>query len=379
MRSGLSSIAAAVALAWSGTAAGAPVPDAVPIALLVDMSSGQTLYARNADRRFVPASITKVMTAYSAFGLIERGKLALTDRFTFSEAAADDWYRTGSTMFLDRGSETAVSDLLMGITTVSANDGSIVLAEGAAGSVEGWLALMNANAARLGMQQSHFGTPNGWPDEGRTFTTARDLSLLAREMIASYPALYARFFGNRGLRTNGIAQDNHDPITGRVEGADGIKTGFTNQAGWGFLGSAARDGRRLVMVVAASPSGRLRDDTARALMNWGFDAFATRALFGARQAVGTARVQDGEDRQVGLVAARPVTVSVPRGSAAELRLSVVYEGPLRAPVAAGETVAQLRIEIDGMQAALVPLVAETDVAKAGPFTRIVNAVRAVFS
>ena len=137
MRSGLSSIAAAVALAWSGTAAGAPVPDAVPIALLVDMSSGQTLYARNADRRFVPASITKVMTAYSAFGLIEQGKLALTDRFTFSETAADAWYRTGSTMFLDRGSETAVSDLLMGITTVSANDGSIVLAEGAAASVEG--------------------------------------------------------------------------------------------------------------------------------------------------------------------------------------------------------------------------------------------------
>lgn len=174
-------------LAIASPAHGAPVPGEVPIAMLVDMASGQTLYARNPDRRFVPASITKVMTAYTAFELMKQGKLAPGTRFTFSEAAADEWYRTGSTMFLDRGSETAVTDLLMGITTVSANDGSIVLAEGAAGSVDNWLDLMNAHADALGMHQSHFGTPNGWPDEGRTFTTARDLVTLAKALITEHP------------------------------------------------------------------------------------------------------------------------------------------------------------------------------------------------
>ncbi|ABC63334.1 D-alanyl-D-alanine carboxypeptidase [Erythrobacter litoralis HTCC2594] len=347
--------------------------------MLVDMASGQTLYARNPDRRFVPASITKVMTAYTAFELMKQGKLAPGTRFTFSEAAADEWYRTGSTMFLDRGSETAVTDLLMGITTVSANDGSIVLAEGAAGSVDNWLDLMNAHADALGMHQSHFGTPNGWPDEGRTFTTARDLVTLAKALITEHPGLYARYFGHRGLRTNGIAQDNYDPITGRIEGADGIKTGFTNQAGWGFLGSAERDGRRLVMVVAASPGMRSRDETARALMEWGFGAFDSRMLFRSGDTVGHARVQDGAEAAVPLMADRDIPVALPENANAEITLRIAYEGPLRAPVEQGEKVAQLAIFVDGREAARVPLAAKKAVAKAGPLQRIANAVRALWT
>src|SRR5690606_21431381 len=143
----------------------------------------------------------------------------------------------------------------------------------AAGTQENWLALMNANAAELGMRDTHFGTPNGWPDEGRTYTSARDLAILAEALTMRYPGLYRRFFGHSGMRYNGIAQDNHDPVTGVVEGADGMKTGYTRQSGYNFLGSAQRGSRRLVMVVAAAPTASIRNRTARDLLRWGFDAF----------------------------------------------------------------------------------------------------------
>lgn len=360
-------------------AAPAPVPEGVPIAMLVDLSSGQVLFARNPDRRFVPASIVKAMTVFSAFELIEQGKLEPTRSFVFSEAAAADWRRTGSTMFLEPGQKTSVNDLLLGITTVSANDGSVVLAEGVAGSVAGWVAIMNADARALGMTQSHFGSPNGFPDGGRTFTTARDLVTLARALTTEHAALYRRYFGHRGLRTNGFAQDNHDPLTGRVEGADGIKTGFTNQAGFGFLGSAEREGRRLVMVVAGVAEEALRDRTARALIEWGFDDFRSTRLFASGATVGVARVQDGEGAEVALKATHPIRYSVPREAGGKVTLAIAYDGPLRAPVTKGETVAELVIAAEGMEPSRVPLVAAENVAKAGFFQRIRNAFSGLIS
>lgn len=372
-------IVAAVAAAMPAAARPAPVPDDIPIAMLLDLSSGQVLYSRNADRRFVPASITKAMTVYTAFDLLDQGTLQPAQRFVFSEEAAEDWRRTGSTMFLEAGDETSVEDLLMAVTTVSANDGSIVLAEGAAGSLDGWLDLMNANARKLGMTQSHFGSPNGFPDGGRTFTTARDLVTLGQALTRGYPELYARYFGHRGLVTNGFAQDNHDPLTGRLEGADGIKTGFTNQAGFGFLGSAERDGRRLVMVVAGAAEEPLRDATARALMEWGFSNFSSDRLFEAGAIVGTAQVQDGSQSTVSLITGDPIHFSYPEGKAGTVRLSIRYEGPLRAPIKAGEQVAELQISVEGMDPSLVPLIAAEDVPQAGLFQRIANALRGLFA
>jgi serine-type D-Ala-D-Ala carboxypeptidase (penicillin-binding protein 5/6) len=354
-------------------AAPAPVPNEIPIVMLVDLSSGQVLYARNPDRRFVPASITKAMTVYSAFDLIERGKLKPEQSFVFSETAAKDWRRTGSTMFLEPGQRATADDLLLGITTVSANDGSVVLAEGVAGSLTGWVKLMNANARALGMTQSHFGNPNGFPDGARTFTTARDLVTLARALTTEHPQLYKRYFGRRGLNTNGFAQDNHDPLTGRVDGADGIKTGFTNQAGFGFLGSAQRGNRRLVTVVAAAAEEPLRDETARALIEWGFANFRSAQLFARDARVGAARVQDGESAEVALKTQHPIRFSVPQETEGRVKLAIAYDGPLRAPVKAGETVAELVITAEGMAPSRVPLVAAENVAKAGFFRRIVNA------
>jgi D-alanyl-D-alanine carboxypeptidase (penicillin-binding protein 5/6) len=281
-------------------------------------------------------------------------------------------------MFLDMSEPVTVETLLLGITSVSANDASIVLAEGAAGSVENWVSLMNAKAREIGMNDSHFGTPNGWMDEGRTFTTAADLALLAREMIARHPNLYDFYFGREGMEYRGIAQANHDPITGKVEGADGIKTGFTNQAGYGFLGSAERDGRRLVMVAATSPTPRERNSASIAMMEWGFDAFDSRSLYPRGGYVGEALVQEGARSTVPLVAAGPIAATLPLGATTPPTLTIRYNGPLQAPLDEGERVAELEIRIGDRPPSYVPLVTGEAVAKANSWQRLKNGVVGLF-
>ena len=240
-----------------------PSEYAAPIAYLLDAGSGQVLYQREIDRRFMPASITKVMTTFLAFEWMEEGRLFPQQVYSVRPETFRTWHRKGSTMFLPADARVTVDDLLHGVTTVSANDGAIVLAEGAAGSVEDWVAAMNAKAREIGMADSHFGNPNGWMDDGKTFVTARDLGTLAQAMVTRHPSKYRHFVGMKELSYNGISQRNHDPISGTVRGADGIKTGYTNQAGFGFLGSAQRDGQRLVMVIGGSPGGRERRDASR--------------------------------------------------------------------------------------------------------------------
>ncbi|MXP00036.1 serine hydrolase [Altererythrobacter xixiisoli] len=360
-------------------AGAAPVDPAIPVALLIDLASGQTLYSRDPERRFVPASVTKVMTAYSAFGLIADGKLSPDTPVTISKDIADKWYGEGSNMFLRAGETVSVEQLLMGITTVSANDASVVLGTMAAGSLDGWLAMMNANAAQLGMRDTHFGTPNGWPDEGRTFTSARDLARLAEAMTARYPELYRQYFGHPGMRYRDITQVNHDPVTGVVPGADGIKTGYTRQAGYNFVGSGERNGRRLIMVLAGAPTARMRDQSARALLSWGFDAFQPRVILQADMPVGMARVQSGAKTSVALRTESEVLASLPGGNSDQLKLSVRYRGPIEAPIAKGQKVAVLRVEIPGQLPHDVPLVASEEVARANAWQRFRNGVTGLFS
>lgn len=350
----------------------APVAPEIPVVLLVDLSSGQTLFAREADRRFVPASVTKVMTAYTAFRLIEEGRLSLSTPVVVSQEVAELWSGEGSSMFLKAGDRVTVGELLLGVTTVSANDASVVLALTAAGTQDEWLDLMNANAAELGMRDTHFGTPNGWPDEGRTYTSARDLAVLAEAMITRFPGLYRRYVGHRGMTYRNITQANHDPITGVVDGADGIKTGFTRESGYNFLGSAERGGRRLVMVVAGAPSASIRNTTARDLMRWGFDAFETRVILPGETPVGEARVQNGAESRVALQTAGEVLASVPPGSAGAASLSIRYRGPIKAPIAKGDQVAFLRVSIPGQAPHDMPLVAAEAVPQANVFERFVN-------
>lgn len=356
-----------------------PSADAVPIALLVDVTSGQVLFERNADRRFVPASITKVMTTFTAFELISSGDLRRDEVYTFDPDAFRRWGGKGSTMFLGANARVSVDQLLQGITTVSANDGSVVLAEGAVGSVEEWTALMNRYAREIGMRNSHFANPNGWMDEGQTFVTARDLSRLASAMINRHPELYHRYVGKSEYRYDGITQTNHDPLIGVVRGADGIKTGFTYESGFGYLGSAEREGRRLVMVVGGADTGRVRQDAAREFMEWGFEAFERQILFAEGESVGAARVQNGSAFSVPLYASGPVAVSLPRNAASDYSIRIEYEGPLRAPIKAEEVVAELVVSGEGMPEARIPLHAGETIDVAGPLDRMLNAVMSWFT
>jgi D-alanyl-D-alanine carboxypeptidase (penicillin-binding protein 5/6) len=369
------------------TATGTPAADPlappaslapIPIALLVDLGSGQVLYSREPDRRFVPASITKVMTLYVAFELISRGQLDPNTVFTMSADAQKHWRGVGSTMFLDSAHPATVHDLLMGIANVSANDGCVVLAEGVAGSVPNWTALMNAEARKLGMKDSHFNTPNGWMDDGQTYVSAHDLATLATAILTRHPDLYHQYIGHEVTTWNGITQRNHDPILGKLEGADGIKTGFTNQAGYGFLGSAIRGGRRLIMVVAGVDKPKDRATAAADLMDWGFAAFDSRPLFAAGATVGKAAVQGGEALEVPLVTPVDYAASSPRGTRDPVSLAVVYDGPLEAPIRKGAVVASLRIQVGQGKAERVPLIAGADVPRAHGLTRLINGFKALF-
>lgn len=376
---GLIAAPAAAQRAGGPVIAAVPTAEEAPVAMLVDITSGQVLHARNPDRRFMPASVTKVMTLYLAFDLIEQGKLDPAQVFTMSPVVSREWRRKGSTMFLVQGERVRVDDLLLGIANVSANDGAAVLAEGQAGSVAAWTVQMNATARGLGMSGSHFGTPNGFPDEGRTFTTARDLVTLARAMIARHPDKFAYYIGRPGFDYKGIAQVNHDPLLGRVAGADGIKTGFTNESGFSYLGTARRDGKRLVLVLGGVENGRLRARIAKAYMEWGFSAFERRRLYDPGVHVGKARVQNGAALSVALVGKGALGINLPRGSQGALSATIRYDGPLRAPIAAGQEVAVLEVTAPGIAPARIPLYAAQAVGVAGPLDRIVNAVAGLFS
>lgn len=351
----------------------------VPVAMLVDISSGQVLYAREPDRRFVPASITKVMTLFHAFELMEEGYLDPRQQFTMRDETWREWHRKGSTMWIAANQAVLVDDLLMGIANVSANDGSIALAEGQAGSLDAWLDGMNGRARELGMADSHFGTPNGWPDEGRTFTTARDLVTLAEALIARHPQKYARYVGNPGFRFNDIEGVNRDPLIGETQGADGIKTGYTNEAGLGYVGSVKRNGKRLVVVVAGAQRNSTRREAATELIEWGFSAFEQVRIASEGQSVGYARVQGGSARSVALKTTRPVFVNVPKDMMPELRVFVSYDGPIRAPIETGAQVATLVVDVPGLEPARIPLVTEEPVETAGFFARMWNGFAGWFS
>ncbi|MCA1662408.1 MAG: D-alanyl-D-alanine carboxypeptidase [Novosphingobium sp.] len=344
-----------------------------PIAYMGDLGSGRVLFGREADRRFMPASLTKIMTAYVAFEMLEAGRLHPAQRFAISDSAFAQWRRVGSTMFLARGQAVTVDELLHAIMTISANDGSIVLAEGASGSVPAFVARMNATAQRLGMRDSHFGSPNGWPDQGATYTTARDLAVLTQAMLLRFPDRYRRYVGHREMTFNGIRQENRVPLLGRVAGADGVKTGFTNESGFGLVGSAARDGRRIVMVVAGYDRAWQRARESREFLEWGFAAWAARPLFGRGEVVAEARVQGGADRHVPLIAplAYSLTTAVDE-TLEDAALTLRYEGPLEAPVAKGDQVGVLRVAVPGQPPRDLPLVAARSVASAGPAARLRN-------
>lgn len=231
---------------------------------------------------------------------------------------------------------------------------------------------MNQRAASLGMRGSAFHTPNGWPDGGKTYVTARDMVRLARALIHEHPQLYRRYFGHRAMDWQGQRFPNHDPFAGVVTGADGIKTGHTREAGYNFLGAVERDGRRLVLVVGGVPSYAGRAEAARALAEWGYAAWDSRPFVAQGQVIGRARVQGGAARSVPLALARPFSLTVPKGTQPRIATRIVYDGPVPAPIASGTPLGALEVRIDGQPAHFLPLVASESVGRAGPIDRLVN-------
>ena len=350
-----------------------------PIAYMTDLSSGATLYAKDADRRIPPASMAKMMTVYVAFDLIKKGELKLDKKITVSDETWRKWNNQGSTMFLSPGDKVTVQNLLHGIVTLSGNDACVVLAEGIAGSEEGFADLMNDKAEQLGMSNSHFGNSNGWPDEGVTYVTAHDLGTLASATVEHFPDLYNKFYARSSFTWNGITQQNRDPLLGRVRGADGLKTGHTEEAGYGFTGSAEQDGRRLVMVLAGLDSYNGRVDESVKFMNWGFRSWKALPLFKKGAKVETAEVQLGDASEVSLVAPRDLALTLPRtASDDKIKVKVVYDGPIKAPIAKGQRIASLVVTGTGLGDQTMPLVAGEAVGKAGFFGRIGAGFRSFF-
>ena len=370
--------AAALLLSTTATAKAPPFETPAPIAYLIDLSSGAVLLSKDADRRMPPASMAKMMTTNVAFELIDRGELALNKMCTVRPETWQKWHgpQAGSTMFLSPGEQVSVENLLHGIVTLSGNDASVVLAECIAGTEEAFANVMNENAKRLGLANSRFGNSNGWPDEGRTYVTARDLAALARAEIQNHPELYKKFYSQTSFtwgKTLGsganITQGNRNPLLGRVAGADGLKTGHTQEAGYGFTGSAEQNGRRLIMVVAGLTSFNQRIEESVRLMQWGFNAWQSKPLFKKDTNVGSARVQLGDSSEVALVAPRDLAVTIPAGVLSKTgAMKIRYQGPVKAPIAKGQHIADLVVAMpDGEQ--VMPLVAAEAVGEAGFFGR----------
>jgi D-alanyl-D-alanine carboxypeptidase (penicillin-binding protein 5/6) len=379
---------AASLLATAAPAAAPQFETPAKVAYLIDLSSGAVLYEKNADQRMPPASMAKMMTTEVAFELIDKGELPLNKMCTVRPETWQKWHgpQAGSTMFLSPNEQVSVENLLKGIVTLSGNDASVVLAECIAGTEQAFTDQMNAYGKKIGLTNSHFGTANGWPDNGVTYVTARDLATLARWEIEHHYKLYKQFYSlpsftwGKTLGSNqDITQGNRNPILGVVPGADGLKTGHTDEAGYGFTGSAEQNGRRLIEVVAGLGSWNDRVTESRRLIEWGFNAWQAKPLFAAGAKVGTAKVQLGSSSEVSLIAPRNLSVTVPAGlSTGTIQTKIRYEGPIAAPIKKGQEIAQMIVTTGDTPPQIVPLVAGEDVGHAGLFGRMWLGLKQLF-
>ena len=345
-----------------------------PHAILIDAENGGVLFERDPDQLIFPASLAKLMTAEYVFHELKEGRIKLTDEYTVSENA---WRKGGapshgSTMFAAIHSKIPVDDLLHGMIVQSGNDACIVLAEGLAGNEADFADKMTQRAREIGLAKSVFTNSNGLPDPG-THVTTRELGILARHIILDYPELY-KIFGQADFTWNKIRQPNRNPLLGAVTGADGLKTGFTKEAGYGLVGSAVQDGLRLIVVVNGLKSAKERADEAKKLLEWGFRSFEQRNLFAAGQIIGSAKVYGGANGSVPLQAPGLVKMMVPKSGGEKLIARIAYQGPVPAPVTQGQPIGLLKVWRDDKLVLQVPLKAAESVGKGNMPGRAIDAV-----
>jgi D-alanyl-D-alanine carboxypeptidase (penicillin-binding protein 5/6) len=334
---------------------------------LVDYASNTVLSSSAADEPVPPASLTKLMTAYVVFEALEAGKIHLDDEALVSKKA---WRTGGSRMFIDVNSHVRVDDLVHGMLIQSGNDASMALAEHVAGSVEAFVALMNDRAAALGMKNSVFKNPTGLPARGHV-SSAHDMAILARAIISTFPKYYG-LYAEREFSYNGITQHNRNALLSRDLGVDGMKTGFTDAAGYCIVTSAQRDGMRLIAVVLGAQSPKIRNNAAQSLLQYGFANFETHKLYAAHEPVSAARVTGGSPETASLGLEHDLFVTIPRGTYAALAATTDLTAQLIAPLREGTPVGEMKVSFEGNPVTSLPLIVLKPVLEGGVWTKVVS-------
>jgi len=335
------------------------------VAALMEVSTGQFLYLKNADEPRPPASTTKIMTLLLAFEALERGEINWDDTTIVSERA---WQKEGSSMFLEINTEVTVEELISGISIVSANDGCIALAELLTGSEEAFVQLMNKRAQELGMTNTMFQNATGLPAANH-YMSARDTAIVARELILNHPKIL-EFESQREYTYNNITQYNRNPLLGRFPGADGLKTGWTPESGFSLTGTAEQNGMRLISVVLNTESDQARLVASQELLNYGFRNFKFHTVAKAGEVLGEIPVKDGKQQTVNLTIKEDFQPLIPQNRADDLVLEVAEQKELTAPVEKGTAAATLLVKLDGETLAEQELVTTEDVNRANIFVRL---------
>ncbi len=367
----LTAFALAIAPALHGQEVPIPAPPQLGVKsyILIDHATGDVIAESNPDEILDPASLTKLMTAYSVFKAIEDELIGLDDEVRVSENA---WGTEGSRTFIQVGTTVSVEDLLQGMIVQSGNDASVALAEHVAGTEQTFADLMNFYAEQLGMENSSFRNSTGLPDPDH-YMTARDAAAIARAIISEFPEYYA-WYSQRAFAYNDIEQPNRNLLLWRDESVDGLKTGYTEAAGYCLVTSAERSGMRLVSVVMGSHSAEARANDSQALLNYGFRFFETYRLYSEGDEVTAARVWKGEADTVSLGVTEDYFLTIPKGRYDSLVSDTVVEEGLTAPIEAGALLGSVTISMNGEQLAELPLVALADVAEAGLWQRIKDGI-----
>ena len=352
----------------------ADIDTSAEFAYVTDFASGKVLMDKDPDSPMKPASMAKIMTVYVAFQRIADGSLSLDDTFLISEKA---WRKGGSKTFVEVGKQVAVRDLLMGVVVQSGNDAAIAIAEGISGTESGFAEEMNYVARQLGMTNTVFKNATGWPDPDQV-TTARDLNILATALIKNFPPqdfpdLYP-MFAEKTFTYNGIKQGNRNPLVYGTQGADGLKTGHTEESGYGLVGSAMREGQRVVMVLNGMTSMKQRSSESRRLMDLMFREFRQYRFFDKGQAVDRAAVWLGNEPRVDLVLEEPLHLVLSRTDRRRMKMSVQWNDPVPAPVTAGQKIGTLTLDFPDRTMSY-DLTAAKDVAELGIFDRVGEALK----
>jgi len=337
-------------------------------ALVMDISTGEILLDKNSNMRTYPSSMTKIMTVLVAFEKIKNGSLSLDQEFLVSKKA---WKMGGSKMFIEVDKRVKVFDLLLGIVVQSGNDASIALAEGISGTEETFAIEMNNLAKKIGLTDTNFVNSSGWPNDNH-YTTAKDLALLAKYTVENHPELYQMYELNE-FTYNGIKQDNRNPLLLTFDGADGFKTGYTEAAGYGIVGSAERGGRRLIIVLNGLESSRSRAQESLRLMDWGFNNFELVNFFKKDELVFQANTWLGKKEKVDLVAIEDIKVSIPKAQLSSANVDVLIEDPIQTPINKGDIIANLQISYADKKVSF-PLAASESIEQKGFFSRITSAL-----